>query len=47
MMRPLVLEGDFDFLPTHIDYGDKLSIFAIDGYLGPRRWVTGLDHQQP
>jgi hypothetical protein len=33
MVVALVFDGDFEVLPTHVEHGDEVAVFAIDGDL--------------
>jgi hypothetical protein len=42
----VVLEGDFQILPTHIDVRDHVTAVADDGYLRRRGRKPGVDNKQ-
>jgi hypothetical protein len=47
MMVSLMLDSEFDVLPTHVKHRDNLAVSAVDGDLGLRPRISGLDQQQP
>ena len=47
MVIALVLQRDFDVLPPHVEYGNELAVFAMNGDLGLGPRVASFDEQQP
>jgi hypothetical protein len=42
-MIAFVLNGDFDVVPTHVEHCHEFAVFAVDGDLGLRPSITGLE----
>lgn len=45
-MITVVLDRDLDFFPTHVEDGNELAEFAVDGNLRVGAWIAGIDEQQ-
>lgn len=47
VMITLVLSGDFDFFPAHIEFGDQHTEFVVDRDLGLWPGKPGSNEKQP
>ena len=46
VMLTVVLDGDLQIAPTHVEVGEGVSVVVEDGYLGFGSWKVGVDEHE-